>query len=78
MRTRTTAPKTRKHYVTASKGDDVCPIVRVSFIGLWDGTNRVIGNRTRSLAVPEARVSEVYELVSATLKGMLDKPESGC
>lgn len=62
----------RKVAETRYKGDDVCTYVRVMFIGMWDGTNRVVGNRSRSLMVPEARVSEVCELVAAALKGMLD------
>lgn len=82
MRTRTTAPKARKRYDTRNTGDDVCPLVRVQFMGFWDGTKRVIGNRSRSLMVPEARVSEVYELVAAALAGLtqkgVDKLGSGC
>ena len=77
MRNKTTAPranKPRKPYVTAYKGDDVCTYVRVMFIGMWDGTNRVIGNRSMSLMVPEARVSEVHEVVRAALAGLIEKP----
>lgn len=75
MRNQTTAPranKPRKPYVTAYKGDDVCVYVRVGFTGMWDGTNRVIGNRSRTLMVPEARVSEVHEIVSRVLAGLIE------
>ena len=74
MRNKTTAPKKRKPYVTAYKGDDVCTFVRVGFTGMWDGTNRVIGNRSRTLMVPEAKVSEVHEVVRAALAGLIESP----
>lgn len=77
MRNKTTAPranKPRKPYVTENTRDDVCNLVRVSFIGYWDGSERVLGNRSRSIAVPQARVSEVFELVSQALAGLIEKP----
>lgn len=63
----------RKVAETRYKGDDVCTYVRVMFIGMLDGTNRVVGNRSRSLMVPEARVSEVHELVAQALAGLTEK-----
>ena len=64
----------RKMSETKYKGDDVCTYVRVGFTGMWDGTNRVIGNRSRTLMVPEARVSEVHAIVSRVLAGLIEKP----
>lgn len=52
--------------------DYVCRLVRVSFMGMEDGSNRRRGNRSRSFMVPEARVSEVFELVRDALKGLID------
>lgn len=54
------------------KGDKVCAYVNVRFIGMDGRGTRAKGNRTRGLMVPEARVSEVHELVAGFLKGLLE------
>ena len=71
--------KPRKPYQTGGQ-DRVCPLVRVQFMGFENGTHRALGNRSMSLMVPEAKVSEVFELVAQALAGMLevDKQGSGC
>lgn len=53
-------------------GDKVCPFVSVRFMGMESRGKRAVGNRTRSLMVPEARVGEVHELVAGFLKGLLE------
>lgn len=55
-------------------GDKVCPFVCVRFMGMETRSKRAVGNRTLSVMVPEARVSEVHEVVSRALAGLTEKP----
>ena len=56
-------------------GDKVCAYVCVRFMGMETRSKRAVGNRTLSVMVPEARVSEVHEIVSRALAGLIEEKQ---
>jgi hypothetical protein len=55
-------------------GNKVCAYVCVRMMGMETRSKRAVGNRTLSVMVPEARVSEVHEIVSRALAGLIESP----
>jgi len=60
----------RRPYQTIGK-DVVCPLIYVRVMGFETPTARVMGNRSLSVVVPEAKVSEVHEIIAAALRGLV-------
>ena len=66
--------KARKVYVSRKgQSDEVCPLVCVRVTGMADATHYVRGVRSRSLMVPECKVSEVFDVVQAAFAGISEK-----
>lgn len=56
-------------------GNKVCPYVCVRLMGMESRSKRAVGNRTLSVMVPESRVSEVHEIVSRALAGLIEEKQ---